>query len=268
MAEKMISKFKKILKNVFGATKKSKIRFYTLEPPVLSLFPIVPSMTYKRNYLNFPPPPDKNIHAVQTCPGILKLTSAGWIVPAPADFVIKTDNTRIAFEWREPWRFKSGDHPDVAKYISIHGPAQAIPLLDDRDKTVNSIVKVETPWRVSASDDVILLILPVSYNNESRFSAAPGFLDPAYAYNINIQLFWNVLEGEELVRAGTPLCQIIPMQKKDLTISAFDVTIDEANIKDVEKEKAFLYAANCVILGHDKLSSRLRRSTKILNKYK
>ena len=76
---------------------------------------------------------------------------------------------------------------------------------------LNSAVKVETPWRVKASEDMLLLQMPVSYNNETRFTAAYGIVDPMYMHAIPIQLFWHVLEGKTLVKAGTPLAQFVPI---------------------------------------------------------
>lgn len=266
MAVKMITKFKNFF-NKFLKKKKPFVRFYSLEPGVVAVFPITPSARIKRNYLSFPDPTDAI--PVRNCPGIRKLTSTGWVVTAPADFIIRVKEGQIGFEWREPWRFNTAPAvPGMDRYISAqHGPSQTVPLIDDLDKTLSSIVKVETPWRVEASDDTMLLLLPFVYNNEKRFTAATGFLDPRYGYNINIQLFWHVLDGETLVRAGTPLCQIIPVSRKQLSLSAYDVKIEDATEEDKIKERAFIYASNCVIMKHDKLSSRLDRSMKVLDNY-
>jgi hypothetical protein len=208
-----------------------------------------------------------NIPSSKNCPGIKKIISTGWIVTAPADFIIKTNGDGSHLEWAEPYRFtKISEGRDA--YVSAHGPAQAEPLLDDPETTLKTVVKLETPWRVEASDDIVLLQLPVSYNNESRFMAATGILDTRYGHLLNIQLFWKNLEGETLVKAGTPLCQLIPIARSMLNSSSYDVTIDEATDIDRQKEREFNYAANCVILNHDTLASRLTRTLTILNKYK
>ena len=52
------------------------------------------------------------------------------------------------------------------------------------------------------------------------FAAAHGILDPMQSHEINLQLFWNVLEGETLIRAGTPLAQYIPIKRSELNYSA------------------------------------------------
>lgn len=259
----MLNKFKNIFKK-----KAPYVRFYSVEPGVKDLFPIVSSSSVKRNFMIQPQIGDMpETLSSKNCPGIKKIINTGWIVPAPADFTIQTTGDGVFFEWGEPYRFTKVT-PGMDAYISGHTRSQTEPLLDNPNDTLKSVVKVETPWRIDASDDTVLLIVPVTYNNESRFQAATGILDPRYGYLLNIQLFWKVLEGKTLIRAGTPLCQIIPVSRKSISVANYDVTIDDASEIDLQKEKEFNYAANCTFLFADKLSSRLNRSISILNKYK
>ena len=259
-----------LCKKLFGKIWKKKpwVRFYSMEPGVTTLFPIYPSKQLNRKYRNWPE--DPNVMSTKSCPGILKLTSTGWIIPAPADFIIKVDDAGISYDWREPWRFKTGPEypPDVARYVSaVHGPNQTMCLLDDPSEVLSCIVKIETPWRVEASDDIVFVMMPVHYNNEDRFFSATGILDSRYGYNLNIQLFWKKKHGETLVKAGTPLCHIIPMKREYLSTSAYDTVIDEADATDWVRERAWVYASNCAIMKTDSLSARLNRLSKILKNY-
>lgn len=257
---------KKLLKLI--CPHKPHIRFYTLEDGVLTLYPIVRSSSIKRRFLEEEQIGDlPETLSSKNCPGIKKIVSSGWIVPAPADFIINTSGDGITFEWHEPYRFTKINQ-GMDAYVSGHTRSQTEPLLDTPDSTLKTVVKIETPWRIEASDDVIFLLMPVTYNNESRFKAATGILDPKYGHLINVQLFWNVLEGKTLIRAGTPLCQIIPMSRTALNLSQYNVEIDVANEIDIKKEKEFNYASNCAFLNDDNLSSRLKRIITVLNKYK
>ena len=256
----------KSLFNKFFKKKKPYVRFYSIEPGVLELFPIVSSSKIKRSFTTAPE--IQGIHPVKSCPGIRKVVSTGWVVTAPADFIIKPSDDGLKFDWVEPWQFGSAAETlRGTSYISGHGPYQTIPLLDDPLETLKSIVKVQTPWRVESSDDVLLLQLPVTYNNEDRFYSATGFLDTRYGYNVNVQLFWKKINEETLVRAGTPLCQLIPISRKHLSMNNYDIIIDDATETDIQKEKAIVYASNCVIHEKDNLSSRIDRAMKILKKY-
>jgi hypothetical protein len=170
-------------------------------------------------------------------------------------------------EWMEPYRF-SKVSPGRDAYVSSHTRSQSEPLLDDPDNTLKTVVKLETPWRVEASDDIVLLFMPVTYNNEHRFQAAHGILDTKYGHVLNIQLFWKDMNSKTLVRAGTPLVQIIPIPRQSLSLANYDVVIDKFQEADLEKEQAFNYAANCVFLNSDSLANRLTRSISILKNFK
>lgn len=256
-----------LCKRLFGKKKKSAsfVDFYSIQTGVADVFPIVRASSIKRNYQDAT---YANTDAeTKNCPGIKYITSAGWIVPAPADFVIKTNGDGVSLEWHETYRFSKGDH-GMESYISTHTSSQSEPLISNPEETLKTVVKVETPWRLSTSDDLVLLQLPVTYNNESRFQAATGILDPRYSHYINVQLFWKEMNGSTTISAGTPLCQLIPISRKTLNLSTIDVTIRDADSDDLQKEKAFNYANNCVILSNDSLSSRLSRTMSILNKFK
>jgi hypothetical protein len=264
----MVEKMTTLCKKLFGWMRKETkpfIRFYSLEPGTATLFPIVKSSSLPRNYITQTDHPDTL--SSRSCPGIKKIVSTGWIVPAPADFAIQTNGDGVSFDWAEPYLFTKIT-PGMSAYVNSHTKVQTEPLLDNPDTTLKTVVKIETPWRVEASDDTVLLIMPIAYNNESRFQAATGILDPKYGHVLNIQLFWNVLEGKTVIKAGTPLCQILPISRKALSISLYDVTIDIATELDKEKEHEFNYASNCVFLATDSLASRLGRVITILNKYK
>lgn len=258
-----------LCKKLFGWLRKEEkpyIRFYSLTPGVVDLFPIVNSSSIDRSYKNTPDHPE--IPSSKNCPAINKIANTGWVVPAPADFKIRTNGDGVTVDWLEPYQFNKSSEHSPSSYVQLHGRAQTEPMLDDPETTLKTVIKLETPWRIEASDDFVLLQLPVTYNNESRFTAAIGVLDPRYGHTINVQLFWKVIEGETLVRAGTPLCQLVPVLRNALSTSFYDVKIENATQTDIQKEREFNYASNCVILGHDNLASRLTRARKILNKYK
>jgi hypothetical protein len=264
----MVARMITLCKQLFNKWVKSKpyIRFYSLTPGVIDLFPIEKSANLVRPYKSAPDYPD--VPSSKNCPAINKITTTGWIVRAPADFLIKTNGDGTTLEWLESYQFNKSSEHSPSSYVVTHGKLQTEALIDDPASTLKTVIKLETPWRVEASDDMVLLQMPVTYNCEPRFTAAIGVLDPKYGHTINVQIFWNVMQGETLVKAGTPLCQFIPVPRSALSTSSYDMVIENATESDIMKEREFNYAANCVILKHDNLASRLARSLKILNKYK
>ena len=249
---------------------KSWVRFYSMEPGVAEVFPIIPAHKLKRSWMqrNDPPDPDNGSMHTKNCPGITKLVSMGYVVCAPADFTIRTDaNNNTTFEWSEARRFNTEDG-DNKRYIGYHNQHQTEITLDDPKKSLKVAVKVDTPWRVKASDDILLLQVPIAYNNEARFTAAHGILDPRYGHVVNAQLYWHVLEGETLIKAGTPLMHYIPVQR-NFNISNIDLIVDDATQDDKELEKAFNYSNDSIFLKHDSPRVRLEhRTMAVMTKYK
>ena len=252
--------------------RKSWIRFYSLEPAVADIYPVIPAANLKRDWVQKERKKSKcpfsGILSSANCPGITNIMSAGYVVTAPADFKVKTTGDGVTFLWETPYLFKFNDDGSQRGYISKHDQAQTEPLLDDTNKALKEVVKVETPWRVKASDDVVLLQLPVNYNNESRFTAATGILDPRYGHVVNCQLFWHVLEGETFIKAGTPLVQYIPMSRKYLHLNTFETIVDAAGPLEWEVENSFDYANRCNIISEDSVRSRLNRVMQVFKKYK
>ncbi len=255
-----------LCKKLFGRfiKKKPYIRFYSVYPGVVDLFPIVKSSTIDRKFLNKGLYPS-DILPTSNCPGLKKIISTGFIIPAPADFEITTNGDGSTVEWREPMVFHKG-MPGTESYVATHPPQQTEPLVDE--SILSTVIKLETPWRVDASEDIVFIQMPVTYNNETRFMSATGVLDPMFSHTLNVPLFWKNLNEKTLVRAGTPLCQLIPIPRKTLNLAEYDVSIENANTTDMERERAYNYAANCVILEKDLLSSRMHRVSKILKNFK
>jgi len=110
--------------------------------------------------------------------------------------------------------------------------------------------------------------MPVAYNNEDRFEAATGFLDPSYMHVLNVQLYWKKLNDEILIKAGTPLCQILPIDKKILQDSTYTLTVEEATNADYKLERDFVYASNSSIYRKDSVLARIKRLNRILSKGK
>lgn len=245
---------------------KSWVRFYSLERYVKDLYPVIPTSSIKRQWnteeVKKSVCPFSGSQSSSNCPGIKQFSRMGWVLQAPADFVIKTNGDGTSFQWEVPHLFNNN-----ASYISEHIPEQTTPIMDSSVHTLKTVVKVETPWRIRASDDIVLLQTHVHWNNEGRFTSATGILDPRYALQANVQLFWHVLNGETCVKAGTPLVQYIPIPRKYIEKGWYDMIIDNADDEDLNLEKSFMFANSSHILRYDSIQDRIRRAMKIISNY-
>lgn len=227
--------------------KKSFIRFANLIPGVEEVHPIIPAKEYKFDWMaslnkscnnsnkNLPVHQQKGNTA--QCPGINSLMRKGYIVTAPFDFYIKTSADRENFEWRmniDPTMFsKDANRP----YVAAHTPDQLHNFSPARKDSLNTIIKINTYWSVFSSDDIDLLQMPIPYPDHNIFTACYGIIDTDNYCDLILQLQWHKINEEVLIKAGTPLCQLVPIPKK------FDVNLEVAAMtpKDLYKSKAYGY---------------------------
>ena len=223
---------------MFSSTKKFK--FYCSVPGVIENFPIIPAKSYRplwvksaiETYKNA----SKNINStglqlsgVIKCPGIADLSRVGWIMPAWFDFIIETkgkDQGRWIVNSNLPVVLDcvDGFNKDLITFIDMSNPLNQIPLSTN---TYNGLIKVSSPWVVDIPKGWNLLIKPVSYSDDVRFESSCGLLKPGKHVEINPQLFWNVLYGKELVKAGTPLIHLVPIPDKAFSIGHECLQFDE-----------------------------------------
>ena len=266
--------------NWFKKTK-SWVRFYSMDQNVSIMYPVVDTRLTDRDWNNVGDisrnRPEQGKQIVLNCPAIKQITSVGYVLRAPADFIIKTGATVDKLSWETPFLFKR--HSDKYTfsgseyYISWHSPSQTEPLIPkeipNTDKQyLHSAVKVETPWRVKTSDDIVLLQLPVTYNNEARFTAAIGVLDPKYMHSVSVQLFWHVLEGETLIKAGTPLVQYVPVQRSLFQKNSVDFIVDTATDVEREIEEAYAFANHSRFPKTDSAGNKVRVITQLFEYFR
>ena len=130
-------------------------------------------------------------------------------------------------------------------YVKAHAKEQTEGmrnLVNPYAPVSDMVIKLELPWRIQAHPDIVFLQIPVPYWDEDRFSVPTGIVDPAYSYEINLQMFWHKIEeGEYLIKAGTPLAVWIPIERKHLSTDTYDVIIESANDEDRRNNKIMDY---------------------------
>lgn len=211
------------------AQKKNKpIKFYHPIPGIAESYPIIEAKKLKRSWLeqngkdlnSFKHELKKcpiselrekitSTNFVSRCPGIRHFMNKGYIIPNPIDFYIETNGDRkfITAAGMNPPHFGS-----LFKII-FHSEEQLHAYSEVPLNSCKTVIKVHTGWNIIPHKDYVFIVTSPHYNNEPRFTAAVGISDPAYDTQANIFLFWHVLEGRELVKAGTPLAQYIPIPR-------------------------------------------------------
>ena len=205
--------------NIFKK-KAPEFEFYTTIPGLAHVFPIVPTRRVKMPWLaesqsrfraimnsNRNSPAVKST-ASHMCSGIGELAQAGWVLTTWHDIEITTNGDGRMFEWKIPPMNRTLHF----SHISSFDPDLFGDFVDFPPQSLKTLVKINTPWHVRAPRGWGLLMIPLQYHNETRFSGCTGIIDPELSSILNGLLFWHVLNDRVLLPAGTPLCQIIPIR--------------------------------------------------------
>lgn len=207
-------------------------------------------------------------HAV-TCPALTTLFDTGWVMTCPADFLIKQDGKGEDFGWLSQVMFDTGGPTYVKAHVPEQTEGMRETIVPAPYEVLDTTIKLELPWRVQAHKDIVFLQIPVPYYEDDRFTVATGIVDPAYSYEVNMQMFWHTKadkeEHEYIVEAGTPLAQWIPFHRKYLENNEFDVIIEDANDEDRRNNKMMDYNRYMHFTELTSLSERIDRQKQILD---
>ena len=252
--------------------KKQDIRFWSIISAVKTLYPITTSKELKRGWIPVEKEDFKSrqskcpVHAlarvfsINKCPAIHGIMNTGFIVYAPADFKVHTngDESTILFTNTNIFPY--------AEYVTTHDEEVAQWLMRQTPNYIfPKVIKVNTPWRVTSSKDIVFLQLPVYFNDEDRFTAVSGIMDPMMSHEINIQLFWHIKEGDTCIKAGTPLCQYVPVSRS--LLQSPNYIIDDMSPRDGKMEDEYLYMRSTTFSENMDFPTRVSRMMKIIKKY-
>ena len=166
----------------------------------------------------------QNHVASHMCSGIRGVMENGWVITMPNDIYIETNGTEN-ITWATP---------DVSKKLNFFPPELFGNYVNLPPSTLKTIIKIDTTWRFKAPDGWGLLMLPIQYISENRFTSTMGIIDPKICNSINPVLFWHTINGNEMIKAGTPLCQLIPIK-----LDKFDNEFNAIIRNSTEKERQF-----------------------------
>jgi hypothetical protein len=226
-----------------------KIEFYTLVDGIELAYPPIPisevpmrwvKKTQENLRTKFKTDSNPQSTGAHLCSGIRNLISIGYAITAWHDIEITTNGDGAQFTWYVP--------NTNAKHCNIHNEPISLFYPEEYGEyavlppeTLKSIIKIPTPWRVRMPKGWGLMMLPLHYADENRFTSLVGVLDPEISSVLNAVLYWHRLNEKTLIKAGTPLFYVVPVKLDD----KLDVVIRTATEKEKKWEEVYQTVAGC-----------------------
>ncbi len=226
---------------------KPVFKFYSFIPEILENYPIIKAKNARRDWFKTVTDSYKKktndisqygiqMTSASKCPGIIEVNKLGWILTSWFDFTIETHGDKD-LKWSVPSTFpvSISNYQKIIgepiKYMDLEQSELKIPL---HQNTFKLLVKISMPWVVDIPKGWNILMLPVSYSDDTRFFCSTGILKPGSFVQVHPQLFLNKNLGPQLIKAGTPLCQLIPVPESSFDIDYKCLNVTEKNWKDAE----------------------------------
>ena len=206
--------------NIMETDQSDKIKFYSFIPEYTNEFPIRKISLNDYSWIQ-KLKDDFNADTTQVnhtakCPGIMLMCKTGWIQTTYQDIEIETNGDGVSFQWKS--EINQVNIPKVGHiiydYVHFHTPDQFDKFKPLPPNTLKTILKINSPWFAEIPKGYSLLRLPIPYQDDDRFSVASGILN--YNNFLNVQLYWHCLNGKEVIKKGTPICQLILIKNKEM----------------------------------------------------
>lgn len=177
------------------------------------------------------------IRHVSRCPGIFGIKNQGWIIRTWQDIELTVDEPE--WSWRTPMNQVKLSNSISAVEVTHHPEESLKQHLEHWPETAFSqIIKINTPWTVKVPKGYVLNQFHPSYLDENRFTSLPGSYSPDYGMGtINVPMMWHSKKGNYLIKAGTPIAQLILSKKEDID---YEIKLVDDKFKKEESIKKLL----------------------------
>lgn len=151
----------------------------------------------------------KDRDSLRRCIGTYDYVSAGFIIPAWTDILIRPDATGKHLEC------KASNFGDSFVFeINSFSPesSRGCPMTERRALHGAQYPKINSPWRIATAKGVSVLTLPIFHEPNPNYEIMPGLVHTDSYSQIHIVL--NVLTDKEFtIPAGTPMQHMIPFKR-------------------------------------------------------
>lgn len=148
------------------------------------------------------------------CPGMFDYKNTGWILPAWDEFKIySSEHATMAYTGNESRKSNLTMPSAMSKDITDGIPKSHSGCPVKRLQPLH----FSSPWRIDTEKEISLLLLPPVYHSDivNEMLIYPGIVDFNSRFGTINVIMSPKREGTFVIKAGTPLLHIIPIEKRE-----------------------------------------------------
>ena len=172
---------------------------------------------------------------MKACIPIRDTLVSGYTLTLPADLIIETLDKGIQVQWQD----SSED------FVSAHSIDQIKNSPLEKVATVNSILKINNPWRIYTKPGYSCHFTTPAYH-DLPFEILPGIVDTDGIHEVNFPFIWKSNEKHVLLKKGLPMVQIFPFKREswEVKVSAEPEIVEKKNKKNFNS-----YISHSIVTG-------------------
>ena len=195
-------KHKKIVVDCF-TTKESAYKYSPIIPAPVAMPQWIREMQSEYKSKGFIPSP-----TMKRCPAIISMLTKGFVMPMWTDLIIDINQQQRQFRWM----FADGE-----TNAGEHSPEQWMAFVDPAQY---AHFKVVSPWRFKTKKDINFMWTQPFYHDQLNvnYHLAPAIIEYKDQHSTHLNMFLDLSTKEIMIKAKTPMVQIIPMTDKKVEI--------------------------------------------------
>jgi hypothetical protein len=216
-----------------------KIQFISLIEGIEETMPVIPASEQKYGWVKRAGALTKELnksqigtkhHSTLKCPAIFQFRNNGFIVRLPFDIKIKI-NSELDYEWHHQhqtpgWLSNTGV---MKEFVTHHDIDLMYNFMSSWPQdTMKIILKLNLPWALRIPKGFDVLMIDAFYKDDNRFTVCPGIFESELGIgNLTVPVMWHSTKGEFLIKAGTPIAQLVPIKKETVSHQNLNLTTDK-----------------------------------------
>lgn len=147
----------------------------------------------------------------KACPSFVEIFKEGYVIPAPCDIWLYTDN--------EEWKWETASPIDFIK-ITNHTNNQYVNSISNTN--IKNIFKLDGIWNCITPKGYSVRQIPMIYHHNPDFYVMYGIIHTDKLHQINPQIAFISDKKEIVIHKGTPLCYIVPFKREKFKLEIVD----------------------------------------------
>jgi hypothetical protein len=167
------------------------------------------------------------------CPAIFQFRNMGFLVRTPLDILLKV-KSETEYEWEHGYTEMT--HHEL---VTHHELELMYNFMSTWPKdTMKVILKFNLPWSLRIPKGYDVLMMDPFYKDDNRFTVCPGTFESELGIGqLSVPVMWHSTKGEFLIKAGTPIAQLVPIKRETISHQNLNLITD----KNFKRDRALTF---------------------------